>query len=132
MQFLNAKGAKVFAKGRGGKAFALIDRFVMSSPSRSSYCPECFGSNAKAPRFPRRPRIMSSRISDLKISDLRSPLSQSLIVISMQQPALIQILTSQTMPGPRHSFKALFQDRFTAMNALAVRSIGDSMQDGDD
>ena len=75
---------------------------------------------------------MSSRISDLKISDLRSPLSQSLIVITMQQPALIQILASQTMPGPRHSFKALLQDRFTAMNALAVRSIGDSMQGGVD
>ena len=76
---------------------------------------------------------MAPRFSDFKNSDLKSAdRFQSLLFIPVQQPALIQILTTQTMPGPGYSFQPLLQNGFTAMNAFAVAYIRDPVQGGVD
>ena len=72
---------------------------------------------------------MSPQISDLKTRDrTNQSMARRLLFVSMQQATFIQILAAQTMPGPWHCFQALLEDRLSAVNALAVLTIGDAMQ----
>ncbi len=77
---------------------------------------------------------MSSQICDLKIRDRKIKVMARLrlLFVSMQQATFIQILAAQTVPGPWHCFQAFLEDRLSAVNALAVFSIGDAMQGGID
>jgi len=62
-----------------------------------------------------------------QIGNLRDHV-KSLLIIAMQQSALVQILATETMSGPRHGLEPLLQDRLTTVNTLSILPVLDAIQ----